>query len=160
MACVDGAAFTEDLVAALQKGTLERWRRRWRGAGALVVDGVDALAGRERTQEELFHLFETLVGSGRQIVLSGERPPSALTGVEDRLRSRFGGGLVVTMQPPGREAPRATPESSAATVPTVGAAPAKSPRRFAATPTITADAEHFVLDWPDVGALLLEEVRA
>jgi chromosomal replication initiator protein len=68
----------------------------------LVVDDVHALAGKERSQEELFHLFNVLHSAGRQIVLSSDQPPGEVAGLEARLRSRFDGGLVVTVQPPDR----------------------------------------------------------
>jgi chromosomal replication initiation ATPase DnaA len=102
VACVSGAQFVDELIAALQGGTVDRWRARYRAAGALIVDDVHALAGKERSQEELFHLFNALYSNGRQVVLASDRPPSEIGELEARLRSRFDGGLVVAIQPPDR----------------------------------------------------------
>jgi len=102
VACVSGSQFVDELIAALQGGTVDRWRSRYRAAGALIVDDVHALAGKERSQEELFHLFNALHSAGRQVVLASDRPPSEIGELEARLRSRFDGGLVVAIQPPDR----------------------------------------------------------
>ena len=102
VACVSGAQFVDELIAALQEGTVDRWRARYRAAGALIVDDVHALAGKERSQEELFHLFNALHSARRQVVLASDRPPSEIGELEARLRSRFDGGLVVAIQPPDR----------------------------------------------------------
>jgi chromosomal replication initiation ATPase DnaA len=102
VACVSGSQFVDELIAALQGGTVDRWRARYRAAGALIVDDVHALAGKERSQEELFHLFNALHSAGRQVVLASDRPPSEIGELEARLRSRFDGGLVVAIQPPDR----------------------------------------------------------
>jgi chromosomal replication initiator protein len=100
--CLSGQEFVDGLIAALQDGTVERWRARFRAAGALLLDDVHFLAGKERTQEELFHVFNDLYSQGRQVVLSSDRPPKELEDLEERLRSRFEGGLVVVIQPPDR----------------------------------------------------------
>ena len=92
----------DELIAALQEGTLERWRARYRAAGALIIDDVQFAAGKERTQEELFHVFNVLHTEGKQIVLTSDRGPKELEGLEERLRSRFEGGLVVGIEPPDR----------------------------------------------------------
>jgi len=102
VACVSGAQFVDELIAALQEGTVDRWRARYRAAGALIVDDVHALAGKERSQDELFHLFNALHSAGRQVVLASDRPPAEIAELEARLRSRFDGGLVVAIQPPDR----------------------------------------------------------
>jgi chromosomal replication initiation ATPase DnaA len=102
VACVSGSQFVDELIEALQGGTVDRWRSRYRAAGALIVDDVHALAGKERSQEELFHLFNVLHSAGRQVVLASDRPPSEIGELEARLRSRFDGGLVVAIQPPDR----------------------------------------------------------
>jgi chromosomal replication initiator protein len=102
VACVSGSQFVDELIAALQEGTVDRWRARYRAAGALIVDDVHALAGKERSQEELFHLFNALHSAGHQVVLASDRPPSEIGELEARLRSRFDGGLVVAIQPPDR----------------------------------------------------------
>lgn len=100
VACVSAEQFTEELIAALREGTIERWRARYRVVDALILDDVHRCAGTERTQEELFHLFNALYAAGRQIVLSTDRPPRDIEGLEERLRSRFEGGLVVGIEPP------------------------------------------------------------
>ena len=102
VACVNGATFSEEIVSALQDGSMQRWRARYRAVDALLIDDVHALAGKERTQEEFFHLFNELDTQGRQIVVSANVAPKDLGGIEERLRSRFEGGLVVGVQPPER----------------------------------------------------------
>jgi chromosomal replication initiator protein len=99
---VSTQVFIDELIAALQEGTLDRWRARYRAADALVIDDIQFLAGKERTQEELFHVFNALYAEGKQIVISSDRPPAELESLEDRLRSRFEGGLVAELQSPDR----------------------------------------------------------
>jgi chromosomal replication initiator protein DnaA len=100
VACVGAGQFVEELIVALREGTVERWRARYRLVDVLILDDAQEIEGKERTQEELFHLFNSLYAGGRQIVIAADRAPRALDGVEDRLRSRFEGGLVVEIQPP------------------------------------------------------------
>jgi chromosomal replication initiation ATPase DnaA len=100
VAVLPAQAFVDELITALQDGALERWRAGYRDADALILDDVQFLAGRERTQEELFHAFNALHAAGRQLVFASDRPPRAHEGLEERLRSRFEGGLVVEMLPP------------------------------------------------------------
>ena len=102
VACVPAQLFVDELIAALQEGTVDRWRARYRNAGALLLDDAQFVAGKERTQEELFHVFNALYADGKQLVFASDRPPRELSGLEDRLRSRFEGGLVVQMQSPDR----------------------------------------------------------
>lgn len=102
VACVSAQTFTDELIAALQEGSVDRWRARYRAVDALIVDDLQFIGGRERTQEELFHLFNLLHADGKQIVLASETPPKEMTELEERLRSRFEGGLVVGLQPPDR----------------------------------------------------------
>ncbi len=102
VACLSVMAFGDELVAAMQDGRVERWRARYRAADVLVLDDVQSMDGRERTQEEVFHLFNHVYDRGGQIVLTADRPPHELTGIVDRLRSRFEGGLVVAVQAPDR----------------------------------------------------------
>lgn len=98
VACLGMRQFVDELIAALEDGSLERWRARYRSLDALVLDDVQHCAGTERAQEELFHLFNVLHAERKQIVLVADRAPHALDGVADRLRSRFAGGLVVEIQ--------------------------------------------------------------
>jgi chromosomal replication initiation ATPase DnaA len=102
VACVPAQLFVDELITALQEGTVDRWRERYRAASALLLDDVQFVAGKERTQEELFHVFNALYADGKQLVIASDRPPRELTGLEERLRSRFEGGLVVQMQSPDR----------------------------------------------------------
>ncbi|HEY7237192.1 MAG TPA: DnaA/Hda family protein [Gemmatimonadaceae bacterium] len=102
VACVSAQLFMDELIEALQDGTVERWRARYRSADALLIDDVQFVAGKERTQEELFHVFNSLHSEGKQLVFCSDRLPRELDGLEDRLRSRFEGGLVVEMQSPDR----------------------------------------------------------
>ena len=91
--------FTEELITAIQGGALARLRARYRSADLLLLDDIQFLAGRERTQEEFFHLFNELHARGRQIVLTSDRAPRELEELEQRLVSRFEGGLVVEIGP-------------------------------------------------------------
>ncbi|MEQ1691390.1 MAG: DnaA/Hda family protein [Gemmatimonas sp.] len=102
VACVSASTFVEELVAAMQEGGVERWRSRYRAADVLIVDDIHQLADKERTQEELFHLFNHLYDRGSQIVLTSDRAPRDIVGLADRLRSRFEGGLVSTLLAPDR----------------------------------------------------------
>jgi len=101
--CLPAQTFMDELIAALQQGNVEQWRSRYRRARALILDDVQFVANKERTQEELFHVFNAVHGAGGQLVFASDRRPVELTGLEDRLRSRFEGGLVVEMQVPDRE---------------------------------------------------------
>jgi chromosomal replication initiation ATPase DnaA len=102
VACISAQVFMDELIEALQDGTVERWRARYRSSDALLIDDVQFVAGKERTQEELFHVFNALHAEGKQLAFCSDRPPRELDGLEDRLRSRFEGGLVVEMQSPDR----------------------------------------------------------
>jgi chromosomal replication initiation ATPase DnaA len=102
VACLSAGTFAEEFVAAMQEGGVERWRARYRAAEVFVLDDVQQLADKERTQEELFHLFNVLHDRGAQIVLTSDRSPREVRGLADRLRSRFEGGLVVALQAPDR----------------------------------------------------------
>jgi len=103
VACVSAQTFFEELVAAIHGERADWWRRRYRGADALVLDDAQLLAGKERTQEELFNLFNVFQDAGKQLVFSADRQPADLEGVAPRLISRFSEGLVVGLGPPDRE---------------------------------------------------------
>ena len=100
--CVHAQKFIDELIAAIQGGTVERWRTRYQKVDALLIDDVQFVAGKERTQEEFFVLFNRLVAEGKQVVLTSDRTPAEIPDLEARLRSRFEGGLVVAIQPPDR----------------------------------------------------------
>ena len=95
--------FTNELVTSIQQGAMADFRRRYREMDLLLVDDVHFLAGKERTQEEFFHTFNALYDAQRQIVVTSDRPPKDLPGLENRLVSRFEWGLVVDVRPPDYE---------------------------------------------------------
>ncbi len=107
IACVSANRFVEELVEAAQQGELERWRARWRTVDALLLDDLDVIAGTERAQTELFHLFNVLVAENRPLVFASDRSPSELDHVEPRLRSRLSAGLLAALSPPDRATRRA-----------------------------------------------------
>jgi chromosomal replication initiator protein len=102
VACVGAQLFIDELIAALQEGQIERFRARYRAADALLIDDVQFVAGKERTQEELFHVFNHFHSAGKQLVFVSDMPPKAIEGLEERLRSRFEGGLLVELDAPDR----------------------------------------------------------
>lgn len=102
VACVHAQTLVDELIRAIQEGAIERWRSRYRAAGVLIVDDVQFLAGKERTQDEFFFVFNALAEAGKQIVLSSDRLPSEIPDLADRLRSRFEGGLTAEIQSPDR----------------------------------------------------------
>jgi chromosomal replication initiator protein len=91
--------FSEELIRALSDGVADPWRDRWWSVDLLLLHQVEQLGVAERAQEEFFHLFEALKRRGARIFLAADRPASELNGVDDRLRSRFEGGLVVELSP-------------------------------------------------------------
>ncbi len=95
--------FTNAYIRAIREGTTEGFRGRYRSADVLLLDDVQFLIGKEQTQEGFFHTFNALHMSNRQIVLTSDRPVSALSLLEDRIQSRLAGGLVVDIQPPDIE---------------------------------------------------------
>ena len=94
---ITGAAFSDELMLAIEHNRMDAWRSRYRRARLLVLDGVDSLTNTERVQEELFHLFDDLQRAGGQLVFGAEKPPGELGGIEDRLRTRLESGLVVDL---------------------------------------------------------------
>jgi chromosomal replication initiator protein len=92
--------FTNEFIDAIQQNMLVRFRKRYRQADVLLIDDIHFFAGKERSQEEFFHTFDTLFDGQKQIVLSSDRPPSEIANLEQRLVSRLGGGLTTELQPP------------------------------------------------------------
>lgn len=95
--------FTNEFIDSVKKGDLEKFRNRYRKADVLLIDDIQFLAGKERSQEEFFHTFNTLLDLQSQIVLTSDRPASEIKKFEPRLISRFESGLTVEMQPPTME---------------------------------------------------------
>lgn len=100
---VSAETFTNELVSALQQKTITKFKNKYRQCDCLLIDDIQFIAGKEYSQEEFFHTFNTLYLSGRQIVLTSDRKPEEIPKVEDRLISRFMGGLTVDIQPPDYE---------------------------------------------------------
>jgi chromosomal replication initiator protein len=92
--------FTSEFVTALRRSGPEAFKARYRGLDALLIDDVEFLEGKEQTAEEFFHTFNALHAAGKQIVLSSDRPPAALSRLAERLRDRFAWGLTVEIEPP------------------------------------------------------------
>ena len=99
---VTAERFVNELVHAVRNDGMQRFRDRYRGIGVLIVDDVQFLAGKRRSQEEFIHTFNALRDLGKQIVLASDRPPEELTEMSAPLRSRIGSGLLVGIEPPDR----------------------------------------------------------
>jgi chromosomal replication initiation ATPase DnaA len=210
IAAVPAQDFVDELNAALQSRTVERWRASYRGVDALLIDDVQFIAGKERTQEELFHVFNALHAAGKQIVFTSDRAPRDLQGLEDRLRSRFEGGLLVEVKAPDRtlrerlytrflrengwdDDPELVKDLAAdpvanvreiigtvnrivaaaelsgrghsksvamqaAKIGRVSAPRRQTPKAEAPKEILTLDPEKLIVEWPDAGARLIDEV--
>lgn len=98
-----GDRFTNELIESFQDKSTVRFRKKYRNLNILAIDDIQFIAGKQAVQEEFFHTFNTIVSSGGQVILTSDRPPHEIKNLEDRLRSRFSGGLIVDIQAPDFE---------------------------------------------------------
>jgi len=96
-------SFINELVSAIQNGSTAAFKNKYRSADVLLIDDIQFIAGKESTQEEFFHTFSVLYEADKQIILTSDRPPKDINPLEDRLRTRFEGGLIADVQPPNFE---------------------------------------------------------
>lgn len=171
--CVDAGVLADDLAEAHRTGQLDRWRLRYRAIDALVIDNVQKLGGDDRAQDEVFHLFDALLSSGRQVILTADVPPPQLAHMALRLRSRFESGLVVEMgrvseaEVVARHTP--VPDGAEAAAPTIDAwfeeavepAPDAAPfmEPTSAVDSFFLDSEKVITEWTAIEGRLVEEPR-
>lgn len=103
VAYVHSEQFVQDMVAALRHNTISEFKKAYRSLDALLIDDIQFFAGKDHSQEEFFHTFNTLLEGQRQVILTCDRYPKEVTGLEERLKSRFGWGLTVAIEPPEME---------------------------------------------------------
>jgi len=96
-------SFMEELIGAIRTGQMGKFKERFRQVDVLIVDDVQSIGGRDRTQEEFFHIFNFLYDARRQIILTADKSPKDIAGLEERLRNRFEWGLIADIQPPDLE---------------------------------------------------------
>ena len=103
IAYIKGDDFTVQMVKAIQEGSGEEFRSKYRNVDLFLVDDIQFIAGKQATQNEFFHTFNNLYEAGHQIVITSDRPPMEMSTLDDRLRTRFEGGLMADIQPPDLE---------------------------------------------------------
>ena len=103
IAYIKGDEFTIQMVKAIKDGTVEDFHNKYRNVDLFLVDDIQFIAGKRSTQEEFFHTFNNLYEAGKQIVITSDRPPLDMSLLDDRLRTRFEGGLMADIQPPDLE---------------------------------------------------------
>ena len=108
--------FVQDMVKALQHNAIDKFKRYYRSVNALLIDDIQFFAGKERSQEEFFHTFNALLEEQQQVIISCDRYPKEVEGLEERLKSRFGWGLTQLIEPPELETRVAIMQSKAAAV--------------------------------------------
>ena len=114
IAYVKGDEFTIQLVKAIKDGTAEEFRTKYRNVDLFLVDDIQFIAGKQQTQDEFFHTFNTLYEAGKQIVVTSDRPPMEMNKLEDRIRTRLEWGLMADVQPPDLETRMAITRNKAA----------------------------------------------
>ncbi|MCS7093474.1 MAG: chromosomal replication initiator protein DnaA [Patescibacteria group bacterium] len=98
-----GEQFINELIESIREKTTQKFRKKYRSLDLLIVDDIQFLAGKVHVQEEFFHTFNSIISAGGQIVLTSDKPPALIKNLEDRLKSRFSGGLIIDIQPPDFE---------------------------------------------------------
>ena len=114
IAYVKGDEFTIQMVKAIKEGTVDDFHTRYRGVDLLLVDDIQFIAGKRATQDEFFHTFNNIYEAGHQIVITSDRPPLEMSLLDERLRTRFEGGLMADIQPPDLETRMAIARNKAA----------------------------------------------
>lgn len=114
IAYIKGDEFTNQLIRSIREGKAEEFRNKYRNVDLFLVDDIQFIAGKEATQNEFFHTFNNIYEAGHQIVITSDRPPMEMSLLEDRLRTRFEGGLMADIEPPDIETRKAITRNKAA----------------------------------------------